>query len=189
MRRCLAAVILMLLTIWPPAPEKAAASIEPSYSAVTYHYANCLTSYFKTKGCLSSVPCGNEAWILSFTAQQMYWLRFFNIEHTAEKFLSNTAAESWYNPRAISKAGCIGATQVCSIDLADNLLKSRGVNMERLSFDQKDAARGVAVYWHKLQRANGEPWEAVLRYNGAGKQARAHKNKVWRLHRDIFGGA
>jgi len=180
-------LVALFISFHPPIETKASPLVVPDYSPSVYHYSNRITKWFKERGCLPTVPCGNKEWILSFTGQQIHWLRFFKIEHTAEKFLSNTAAESWFNPFAVSSAGCIGATQVCSIELADSLLTKRGVEVSKLKPSQLDAARGVAVYWHKLQKSKGEPWEAVRRYNGTGKDAVAHRNKVWRYSKEIFG--
>lgn len=179
---------MALLIFNPPQPAKATPLVVPDYSPSIYHYANRITQFFERRGCPKSVPCGNKEWILRFTAQQVFWLQRFKIEHTAEKFLSNTTAESWYNPLAVSSAGCIGATQVCSIELADKLIRNKGYDPAKLGDSQLDAARGVAIYWHKLKyRTNGDPWDAVQKYNGAGKAAVSHRNKVWRYHQEIFG--
>ncbi len=190
MRICLwglALALAFLVSFNPPREAKASSLLVLDYAPDVYHNANRISKFFRKKGCASKEPCGNPQWILAFTAQQMYWLIFFRIEHTAEKFLSNTAAESWYDPRAVSSAGCIGATQVCSIELADNILRQRGIDVCNLKASQLDAARGVSIYWWKLKKTNGEPWEAIQRYNGAGKAAVAHRNKVWKYHREIFG--
>jgi len=181
----------MLLTIWPPAEKEVQASIEPSYSVVTYHYANRISDYFERNKCQPSAPCGNREFVLVFTAEVVKWLRFFNVHESAHpKYLANVVAENWYSTN-ISSAGCIGRTQVCSIKRADYLLKKRGVDTSRLSVNQLDAARGVAIYWDKLQISKGEPWLAVKFYNGRDtvknkNAATKHKNKVWRMHQQIF---
>jgi len=194
--RLMAALILIaaifLVQINPPAAEvKAQSLVEPDYDVSTYVYSMEIFKYFKKRGCLSSVPCGNQDWILKFTHEQLLWLRFFRIQHTEKKFLANTAAESWYNPEAISSAGCIGATQVCSITAADKELRSRGIDPTKLKPISLDAARGVAIYWLKLQTSKGEPWIAIKLYNGKDTKknrnaATRHKNTVWKMHKEIF---
>lgn len=160
----------------------------PEYSPQAYHIANKVSAFFDRKGCRGDVPCADDEWVLKFTAEQLKWLRYFRIEHTAEKFIANTVAESYYNPEAESEVGAYGATQVYSEAWARRALEKRGVTVGPLTDYRAQAALGVTIYYLKLKKAKGDPWLAVKYYNGGGKVARQHKNKVWRYHRDIFKG-
>ncbi len=185
-RRIGLAIVLTICAVF--SGHKSGATIDQGPDPIVYLYADKLSRYFESRGCTEGVPCGNRKWVLQFTAEIHKWLTFYRIEHTAEKFLANVAAESWFDPKAISSKGCYGATQVCSERAARKQLKRRGVVVGPLTDWRSQAALGVTIYWMKLKYVtDGEPWDAVQFYCGTGKDAVAHRNKVWRYHRDIFG--
>lgn len=177
----LAALVALLISLQSPARGV----LVSTYSPEVTHYANRLNNFFARNNC-EGKPCGRRDWVLKYTAEQVKWLRFFNIR-AETKYLAAIVQESWFNPRAVGTSGELGVTQVYSVKLADRVLRKRGINPKRLTPIQLQAARGAAVFKVKLRAAGGDPWRGIELYNGSGPQAQKHRARVWRLHRDIFG--
>jgi len=174
--------------LYTPPPAIRAVHTPSEADLRAFEYADSLHEYFAGKGCASG-PCADRPWITWVSRETIKAAKFWSIEHTEKKILANFAGESWLDPRALSSAGAWGVAQVHSSteDYARRMLYERCIEFEDPESPKANIWLGVTIYWMKLKTVNGEPWDAVQRYNGGGKAAVNHRNKIWRMHKDIFG--
>jgi len=175
----------------PPTIQVQAQVAKESDDIAVHFYSEKIAAYYALRGVTGRFN-GDPHWIRLCVNEKMRWARFFKTHDSVQRQLMVTHTESWLDPEAIGKNGERGMDQINVRDkrtmkAAADIFKEFNIKPGGLDNPRWQLGYGAALWLAKLRFCKGDQECATVAWNGTGKPARAHADRVINYEKEIFG--